>query len=45
MHKFLSMYLFLFMTLYMFLARRAHRQEREIVSIQRLVTVILKICE
>jgi hypothetical protein len=34
------MYLFLFITLYVFLAHRAH-QERQIVSIQPLVTVIL----
>jgi hypothetical protein len=40
-HKFLSMYLFLFMTLYMFRAYRAHHQERQIVSIQPLVTVNL----
>ena len=39
MHKFFSMYLFL--TLYMFRARRAHHQERQIVLIQSLVTVIL----
>ena len=38
-HKFLSMYLFLFLTLYMFRAHRAHHQERQIVSIQPLVTV------
>jgi len=37
----LSMYLFLFLTLYMFRAHRAHRQERQIVSIQPLVTVTL----
>ena len=42
-HKFLSMYLFLFITLYMFRARRAHHQERQIVSIQTLVAVTLKI--
>ena len=41
MHKFLSMYLFLFITLYMFQAHRAHHQERQILSIQPLVTVIL----
>jgi len=35
------MYLFLLITLYMFRARRAHRQERQIVSMQPLVTVIL----
>ena len=45
MHKLFSMYLFLFITLYMFRARRAHHQERQIVSIQSLVTVIVKICE
>ena len=38
MHKFFSMY---FITLYMFRAHRAHHQERQIVSIQPLVTVIL----
>jgi hypothetical protein len=38
-HKFLSVYLFLF--LYMFRAHRAHHQERQILSIQRLVTVTL----
>ena len=41
MHKFLSMYLFLFITLYMFRAHRAHHQERQTVSIQPLVTVSL----
>ena len=41
MHKFLSMYLFLFLTLYMFRAYRAHHQERQIVSIQSLVAVAL----
>jgi hypothetical protein len=35
------MYLFLFLTLYMFRARRAHHQERQIVSIQPLVAVTL----
>ena len=40
-HKFLFMYLFLFLTLYMFRAHRAHHQERQIVSVQRLVTVTL----
>ena len=40
-HKFLSMYLFLFITLYMFRAHRAHHQERQIASIQPLVTVFL----
>ena len=39
MHKFFSMYLFLFITLYMFREHRAHHQERQIVSIQPLVTV------
>ena len=41
LHKFFSMYLFLFITLYMFRAHRAHHQERHIVSIQPPVTVIL----
>jgi len=36
------MYLFLFITLYMFRARRAHHQERQIVSIQPLVTVLIQ---
>jgi len=44
-HKFLSVYLFLFLTLYMFQGHRAHHQEREIVSVQPLVTVNLKIGE
>ena len=35
------MYLFTFLTLYMFRAHRAHHQEREIVSIQPLVAVTL----
>ena len=35
------MYLFLFLTLYMFAAHRAHRQERQIVSTQPLLTVTL----
>ena len=39
--NFFSTYLFLFITFYMFRARRAHHQERQIVSIQPLVTVIL----
>jgi hypothetical protein len=39
--QFFSMYLFLFLTLYMFRAHRAHHQERQIVSIQPLVTVTL----
>ena len=38
MHKFFSKYLFLFITLYMFRAHSAHHQERQIVSIQPLVT-------
>jgi len=33
------MYLFIFSTLYMFHARRAHHEERQIVSIQPLVAV------
>jgi len=33
------MYLFIFLTLYMFRAHRAHHQERQIVSIQPLVVV------
>ena len=41
MHKFSSMYLFLFITLYMFREHRAYHQERQIVSIQPLVTVCL----
>ena len=40
-HKFLSKYLFLFLTLYMIRAHRAHHQERQTVSIQPLVTVTL----
>jgi hypothetical protein len=39
--KFLSTYLFLFITPYMFRATRAHHQERQIVSIKPLVTVTL----
>jgi len=31
MHKFFSMYLFLFTTLYMFRAHSAHHQERQII--------------
>jgi hypothetical protein len=38
-HKFLSMYLFLFLTLYMFRAHRALHQERQIVPIQPLAAV------
>jgi hypothetical protein len=41
MHQFFSMYLSLFLTLYMFRAHRAHHQERQIVSIQPLVAVTL----
>jgi len=41
MHKFFSMHLFLFINLYVFRAHRAYNQERQIVSIQPLVTVIL----
>ena len=41
MQKIFSMNLFLFITLYMFRAHRAHHQERQTVSIQPLVTVIL----
>jgi hypothetical protein len=36
-----TMYLFLFLTLYMFRAHRAHHQERQIVSTQTLITVTL----
>jgi hypothetical protein len=39
--QFFSMYLFLYLTLYMFRAHRAHHQERQIVSTQPLVTVTL----
>jgi len=35
------MYLFIFLTLYMFRAHRAHHQERQILSIQALVAVTL----
>jgi len=35
--QFFSMYLFIFLTLHMFRAHRAHHQERQIVSIQPLV--------
>jgi uncharacterized sodium:solute symporter family permease YidK len=34
-------YVFLFITIYMFLTTRAHHQERQIVSIQPLVTATL----
>jgi hypothetical protein len=39
-HNF-SVYLFMFLTLYMFRAHRAHHQERKIVSVQPLVAVTL----
>ena len=39
--QFFSMYLFLFLTLYTFRAHRAHHQERQIMSIQPLVAVIM----
>ena len=38
------MHLFLFLPLYMFRAQRAHHQERQIVSIQPLVTVTVCRC-
>ena len=41
MHKFFSMYLFIFIAHYTFRTHRAYHQERQIVSIQPLVTVIL----
>jgi hypothetical protein len=41
--QFFTMHLFLFLTLYMFRAHRAHHQERQIASTQPLVTVTLKI--
>jgi hypothetical protein len=41
MHKLFSMQLYIFLTLYMFRAHRAHHQERQIVSIQPLVAVTL----
>ena len=44
-HKFFSMGLFISITLYMFRAHHAHHQERQIVSIEPLVAVILKIGE
>jgi hypothetical protein len=37
--KFLSIYLFIFLTLYLFRAHRAHHQERQIVLVQPLVAV------
>jgi len=39
--QFFSMYLFIFLTLYMFRAHRAYYQERQIVSVQPLVAVTL----
>ena len=39
--QFFIMYLFLYLTLYNFRAHRAHHQERQIVSIQPVVTVTL----
>ena len=39
--KLLSMYLFLFLTPYMFRAHRDHHHERQIVTIHPLVTVTL----
>jgi hypothetical protein len=39
--QFFSMYLFLFLTLYLFRAHRAHHRERQMVSIQPLVAVTL----
>jgi hypothetical protein len=42
--QFYTTYLFLFLTLYMFRAHRAHHQERQIVSIQTLLTVTLCQC-
>ena len=39
--QFFPKYLFIFLTLYMFRAHRAHHQERQIVSIQPLVAVTL----
>ena len=39
--QFFNTYLFLFLTLYMLRAHRAHHQESQIVSIQPLVTVTL----
>jgi len=39
--QFFSMYLFIFLTLKMFRAHRAHHQERQIVPIQPLVAVTL----
>jgi len=41
--QFFAMYLSLFLTLYMFQAHHAHHQDREMVSIQPLAAVTLKI--
>jgi hypothetical protein len=41
--QFFTVYLFSFLTLYIFRAHRAHHRERQIVSTQPLVTVTLKI--
>ena len=38
-----SMYLFIFLTVYIFRAHRAHHQERQIVSIQPLVAVGVRV--
>jgi len=38
---FLCIYIYIYLTLYMFRAHRAHNQERRIVSIQPLVAVTL----
>jgi len=37
--QFFPMYLFIFLTLYMFRAHHAHQQERQIVSLQPLAAV------
>ena len=39
--QFFLMYLFIFLTLYVFQAHRAHHQERQSVSIQPLLAVTL----
>ena len=44
-HKLFFMYLFLFITLYMFRANRAHHQERQIVSTQPLVSHSMLVAE
>ena len=41
--QFFSMYLFTFITLYMFRAQRAYRQERQIVSMQPLVALTISV--